>query len=87
MIIHFIASDTQKQYDLEWKNAIILPYGTDNWFAIFHADYIPSVKCRWCKIGHETYSHGEMTISEFKENDILTWITEYFKEHNNTAED
>lgn len=82
MIIHFIASDTKQQYDLEWKNANILPAGTDNWSAILHADYVPSVKCRWCKLGNEKYSNGEMTISEFKENDILTWIAEYFKEHN-----
>lgn len=87
MIIHYIATDTQQQYDLEWKNAILLPYGTDNWLAILQADYVPSLKCRWCQIGHEKYSHGEMTISDFKENDILTWITAYFKEHNDTAEE
>lgn len=86
MIIHYIAADTQQQYDLEWKNAVLLPYGIDNWFTILHADYVPSVKCRWCQIGHEKYSLGEMTISDFKENDILTWITAYFKEHNDTVE-
>ena len=86
MIIQFVASDTSNQYDLEWNDAVILPSGTDNWEAILHADCVPHLKCRWCDVGKATYENGVLTIACFKENDILTWITDYFKEHNDTVE-
>ena len=86
MIIQFVASDTSNQYNLEWNDAVILPSGTDNWKAILHADYVPYLKCRWCDVGKVTYKNGVLTIACFKENDILSWISDYFKEHNNTVE-
>lgn len=50
------------------------------------ADYVPHLTCRWCDVGKATYENGVLTIACFKENDILSWITDYFKEHNNAVE-
>lgn len=82
MKFHYIASDTKRQYDLEWDNAFVLPFGGMDWRAIMHADYIPGCKCRWCAVGQEKYENGEMTISCYDENTILNTITQIFEEHN-----
>lgn len=87
MKFHYIASDTKQQYDLEWNNPFLLPFGGMDWLAIMHADYIPGYKCRWCPVGQEKFENGEMTISCYKEGDILTWIMKSFDDHNNGLRD
>lgn len=81
MILNFIASDTQKRYIVDWHDAFILPFGADNLKAIFDADYIPNLKCRWGTPSRVKYDNttGELTISEHIEGVLRQLMKEYKK--------
>lgn len=82
MKLHYIASDTKKEFDFEWKNANLFGGGDRNLLAAYMSDYIPGVKNRFCPVGEEIFKDGVMTISCYDEKTITTWIKYYIECHN-----
>lgn len=80
MKLHYIASDTKKEFDFEWKNAVII--GDTDFHTAMMADYVPGVKNRFCKVGEEIFKGGVMTISCYDEKTITTFIKHVIECHN-----
>lgn len=82
MKLHYIASDTKKEFDFEWQNANLFGGGDRNLRAAMMSDYIQGVKNRFCPVGQEIFKDGVMTISCYDEKTITTWIKHYIDCHN-----
>lgn len=82
MKLHYIASDTKKEFDFEWQNANLLGGGDRNLQAAYMSDYIPGLKNRFCPVGEEIFKDGVMTISCYDEKTITAWIKHYIDCHN-----
>lgn len=82
MILNFIASDTQKRYIVNWHDASVLPFCSMDIRAIFNADYIPNLKCRWGTPSLVKYDNttGELTITEHIEG-VLRQLMKEYKNH------
>lgn len=80
MLIHFIASDTGKEYTVDWYNAAVMPYGVDK--EILMADIVPNVKCRWGTPSKVKYDRttNELTIDEYNEEILENLMKVYIEE-------
>ena len=81
MLIHFIASDTGKEYTVDWYNAVVTPYGVDD-KEIFMADFVPNVKCRWGTPSKVKYDRttNELTVDEYTEKILENLMKVYIEE-------
>ena len=81
MLIHFIASDTRKEYKVDWHNAVFMPNVADN-KEILMADFIPNVKCRWGTPSKVKYDRttNELTVDEYNEEILENLMKVYIEE-------
>ena len=82
MLIHFIASDTGKEYKVDWYNAVVIPYVGDNKEIVLTADFIPNVKCRWGTPSKVNYNRttNELTVNEYTEETLDNLMKVYIEE-------